>query len=484
MRHAILLLILLTAFYASGQTVLFNALYPKPGGGKGSAVIERQDGNYLIAGTTENLAGPNSEINLLLVDSDGNLIWDKTIERADTHERSISLIETSNNNYLLSGEVELFGFPYLALFDSDGLQIWEHEYPQGPIGDGAHSVGEAITGNFFFLESSLAFSLQTNLLSTLYNVSATGEQNWTKEYDFANCRSVIRTADNGYALSGIAHDSTFFNFILDSDIILIKTNNLGDTMWTRRYEEDGYSNAYTLNETNDDGYIIAGFYENPAENMDYTRAKVIRTDDSGDTLWTKKYNSLGQPSYIAPTEISSGYIMSSSRYVQGPGIFGEDSLFMQITKLTTEGDIEWMREFDGRLFNFGNNVTETSDGGFLITGTSIYSSLSPGNTILIKLDSMGGFVLSTGFPAQNRSANITVYPNPATDRLTFKFNENDGGIKRLIVFSSSGKRIKELQSTFANEIDIQINDLANGIYFYEITSHDNERFSGKFMVNK
>ena len=484
MKHLIILFLILTTFYASGQSILFNKLYTKPGGGSGSAVIERQDGNYLIAGTTENLAGPDVELNLLLVDTAGNLIWDKTIERADTHERAISLIETSDNNYLLSGEVELFGFPYLMLFDSNGVPIWEHEYPAGVLGDGAYSVGEAANGSFFFVESSLAFSLQTNLLTTLYNVSANGETNWTREFDFANCRSVIHTTDGGYALSGITHDSTFVNFILDSDIILIKTNALGDTLWTRKYEESGYSNTYTFNQTADEGYIIAGFYEGPEESMEYTRAKLIKTDAVGEPLWTKKYDSLGEPSYIAPCENSSGYIMSSSRYVQGGGLFDPDSLFMQITKLNTGGDIEWMREFDGRLFNFGNNVTETSDGGILITGTSIYSSFSPGNVILIKLDSIGDFVLSTKFPVDDTSANISVFPNPATDILSFKLNENHGGIKKLILFNGSGKRIKEFQSTFANEIAIQINELSNGIYFYEITTNDNERFAGKFMVNK
>ena len=483
MRYFTLILVLLTTTYASGQAVLFNKIYPKPTGGGASAVIERHDGKYLIAGGTSNPTEFDDDINLLLVDSVGNLIWDKVIEKADAYESTISLMETSDYNYLISGLIWPYNLPYLLLFDSDGNAIWDKEYPQGILGDGAFSIGETEGGDFFFVESSQSYMFLSNLFTTLYNVSETGETNWTKEYDFANLRSVIRTTDNGFALVGITYDSTMVVSMWESEIILVKTNSEGDTLWSRTYASEQYTNAYAVRQTADDGYIIAGFYENPLENMEYSRARLIKTNSEGDTLWTQKYDSLGEPYYIAPCVHSSGYIMSSWRYVQGE-LFSPDTFFLQITKLNTAGDIEWTREFDGGIREGGNNVTETSDGGFLLTGVSEASSYAPGNILLIKLDSIGDFVISTNFPVGDKSANISVYPNPASEFITFKLNENDKGIREISIYNINGQKVKAIHNQLTNEVEVEINDFANGIYFYEITSSAKERFAGKFVVNK
>lgn len=483
MRYFTIILLALITTQAAGQVVLFNKTYANPQGGNSAAVIERHDGKYLIAGTTLSPNGLNSDINLLLVDSVGNLIWDKIIEKANTYESAISLIETSDNNYLVSGEVWPNNFPYLLLIDGEGDLIGDNQYSSENPGNGGYSVGEAEDGSFFFVEPSVTFSSsnQTILNTTLYNVLSTGEMNWTKDYASVNSWSVIQTIDNGYALAGMANDSTY-NPIVSSDIILVKTNPVGDTLWTQKYKYDRFATAYSLLQTPDSGYLIAGFHDDLSLEDRYQGSYLIKTDAVGDTLWTKGYETLGAPHHIAVCAYSSGYIMSSSREVQAGEFGGPDSVFMHITKLDTDGNIQWSREFDGDL-SIGNNVTETSDGGFLLTGTSFLSSI-PGNIVLIKLDSIGDYVLSTKLLDDEESLHISVYPNPASEALTFKLGENDKGIQEIRIFNINGQKIKVLRSQITNEVQVDINDLSNGMYFYEVTSIGKERFLGKFVVDK
>ena len=483
MKYFTIILLAVITTHATGQVVLFNKTYANPQGSNSAAVIERYDGKYLIAGTTQNPNGLNSDINLLLVDSVGNLIWDKVVEKPNTHESAISLLETSDNNYLVSGEIWPTNFPYLLLIDGDGNLIGDNQYASENPGNGGYSVQEAEDGSFFFVEPSVSSSSNQLILNTtLYNVAITGEINWTKDFASVNSWSVIQTLDNGYALTGMVNDSTYNQYMLQNDIILIKTNPIGDTLWTQKYKYDRFATAYSLLQTPDAGYLIAGFHDDLSFENRYQGSYLIKTDEVGDTLWTKSYGELGEPRHIVACAYSSGYIMSSYREVQTGDFGGPDSVFMHITKLDTDGNIQWSREFDGDL-SLGNNVTETSDGGFLLTGTSFISPM-PYNIVLIKLDSIGEFVVSTKLLDGEKSSHISVYPNPASEVVTFKLSANDKGIQEISIFNITGQKIKELSTQAINEVQVGINELSNGMYFYEVTSSDKERFSGKFVVDK
>ena len=68
------------------------------------------------------------------------------------------------------------------------------------------------------------------------------------------------------------------------DLLLVKTNEIGDTMWTRTigsyYREEGFSVQQTL----DGGYILAG-----VTGSNWNDVYLVKTDETGDTVWTKTY---------------------------------------------------------------------------------------------------------------------------------------------------------------------------------------------------
>ena len=109
---------------------------------------------------------------------------------------------------------------------------------------------------------------------------------WTKTFcgiDYAIGFSVQQTKDDGYILTGVTTtlDAT------DSDILLIKTAADGDTIWTKTFGGSDRESGYSVQQTIDDGYIVVGSsYSFNDGNSDFW---LIKTDASGDTLWTKKY---------------------------------------------------------------------------------------------------------------------------------------------------------------------------------------------------
>jgi hypothetical protein len=90
-----------------------------------------------------------------------------------------------------------------------------------------------------------------------------GDTLWTRTYGGSStdwAYSVQQTADGGYILAGFTYSfgagtSTYPN------MYLVKTNNLGDTLWTRTYGGSNYDYATSVQQTADGGYIVAGYTE-------------------------------------------------------------------------------------------------------------------------------------------------------------------------------------------------------------------------------
>ena len=111
-----------------------------------------------------------------------------------------------------------------------------------------------------------------------------GDTIWSKSYgEEGTGYSVQQTTDSGYIIAGHT-----YSFLTENDVCLIKTDVDGDTLWTKSFGEtqkDEY--GYSVQQTSDSGYIIAGYtYSFGRGNSD---VYLIKTDPVGDTLWTKTF---------------------------------------------------------------------------------------------------------------------------------------------------------------------------------------------------
>src|SRR6185295_14370851 len=92
----------------------------------------------------------------------------------------------------------------------------------------------------------------------LINTNAAGDVTWTKTYggtsvDYGN--SVQQTTDGGYIVAGSTLNFGAGNY----DVYLIKTNATGDTLWTKTFGGSDEDRGYAAEQTADGGYIVAGY---------------------------------------------------------------------------------------------------------------------------------------------------------------------------------------------------------------------------------
>ena len=200
---------------------------------------------------------------------------------------------------------------------------------------------------------------------------------WSKTFGGSNRDlgySVLETADGGYIIAG----QTDSYGVGKNDVLLLKTNSNGTWLWFRTfgglYDDVGYS----VQETSDGGYIITGgFGYSDAERIDLW---LIKTDSSGNEQWSRTFRDGGWATGREVLETRDGGFIIA-------GWNGADDVWL--IKTDSSGDKEWDRTFGGDYSDWGNSVRETTDGGYIIAAETESFGAYPRDIWLIKTDAHG-----------------------------------------------------------------------------------------------
>jgi len=205
--------------------------------------------------------------------------------------------------------------------------------------------------------------------------------------------SAQETADGSYIAAGWSNT----NSAKLVDMMLVKTDAAGGLLWTKTLggTEDDY--AQSVRETADGGFVLAGYTENTLSSY----AAVYKLNASGNTVWSRIFtNDLGSKSYsIEPTAdggfILTGYIDSFSP-VTGLVGFGMEDLYL--VKLDSSGSVVWEKRFGGTATDIGHSVIEVTGGGFVVAGTTGSFDVSQTPDIyLIRTDAVGNLLWESHF---------------------------------------------------------------------------------------
>ena len=115
------------------------------------------------------------------------------------------------------------------------------------------------------------------LLSTLFIISTLLGQGWTSTFggsegDFGNF--VLQTMDGGYIITGGTNSYGNEN----EDILFIKTDDQGIEEWDQTFGGGNDEYGYSVQQTEDGGYIITGHTLSPGG---YSDVLLIKTDLEG-----------------------------------------------------------------------------------------------------------------------------------------------------------------------------------------------------------
>ena len=149
------------------------------------------------------------------------------------------------------------------------------------------------------------------------------------------------------------------------------------------YEIEWGSEAYSIIQSKDDGYVLAGYNGNG--NGDFY---IVKLDSNANLKWTR---TIGGATISAANSViqtnDGGY--AATGYCTAYGAGGED---VYVVRLDHLGNVVWTKTIGGPDDDWGNSIVQTYDGGFAITGgTKSFGGGTPGSAdvYVIKLDSLG-----------------------------------------------------------------------------------------------
>jgi hypothetical protein len=203
---------------------------------------------------------------------------------------------------------------------------------------------------------------------------------WNKTYGGAaldNASALKTTTDGGAIITGFTTSKGSGT----KDVIVIKTNTLGDTLWTRTFGSTLADQAWGICISSNGGYTIAG--DSKSFGAGDEDIYIVHIDDNGNKLWEKTYGTNEGEKATDIKALPDGSFIISGTY----GSWNSNSNNALLMKLDQSGNILWANRYTGNGFSQGNSVYHTSDQGFVMTGNTQVGTSYDG--ILIKTNENG-----------------------------------------------------------------------------------------------
>jgi hypothetical protein len=349
--------------FAQGPDTLWTRTYGGANLNYGFSVQQTADGGYIIAGYTDSFGAGGFDVYVIKTNSYGDTLWTKTYGGSED-DKGYSVQQTTDGGYIIVGNSESFGGGdaniYLIKTDANGDTMWTKTY--GGSGDDRGRSVQQTTDGGYIIAGDTYISGQTYVI--LIKTDANGSTTWIEYYGGASYdwgHSVQQTTDGGYIIAGITDSFGAGNY----DVYLIKTDANGDTLWTKTYGGTGYDYGLSVQQTTDDGYVIAGRTRSFGSGQE--DVYLVKTNSNGDTLWTKTYG--GEDAdygYSVQQTTDGGYVIAG--YTNSSGASYID---VYLIKTDANGDTLWTKTYGGSNNDIAHSVQQTIDCGYIIAGYTL-----------------------------------------------------------------------------------------------------------------
>ncbi len=410
-KYILLLFFFIFSLTAKSQSQ-FEWTLADTANGNASGILLTSTGDYLVTGGTFSF-GSFKRALLTKLDSAGHVLWAKTFgyTYADRFSRSF---ETPEGNYLVSGTVadtNRLDFDILMTkLDTSGAVLWSKQYGNLSYGEylpPLHTVVQLPDSGFALVGGTEFFTPQGDLL--IIRADKNGDTLWTRVYQGIyrdELGSISATADGGFIICG--RTNSFDNFIMD--IFLLKIDVAGNFQWAKRYGGSVWDEGTGALQTFDGGYAVCGSVRSFSSAGEYD-ALIFKTDSAGNFQWaTSLSDTLNDVFYSIVQTADSGLVAVGN----AESFSGSDTTDVIISKVSSLGVPLWSKIYGGVNTDEAYLLETTADGGLMASGISYsFNNGNHSDPYLIRTDADGNSCTSQNvFP-------VITYPALIEDTVTF-----------------------------------------------------------------
>lgn len=409
----------------------------------GNSILQTLDSGYVVTGYHEY----PEIINLIKLDKNGDIQFARDICEGEAY----SVIQCNDTGYIIAGRKYFNGSSRTFAFktNSIGDTVWTIFFNDSQISD-IWQVKQTSDNYYIFIGRK---KIGINYKTMVLKVNNNGIIIWTKilssPQDFdeqGRCLSIKQ--NNNILVAGQFNNSHAF---------ICELNSEGDSIWHKTYPIGIGGVNSILN--SGDGFIYASIGSEGS-------AIIMKTNLTGDIIWTKYYNNTMQFLY-----------QSNSIDFQNNGIIiggGSSNSFpsnwdLVLFKINFNGDTLWTRRFiNGQ---YADQIKATNDGGIILIA----------NNHILKLDSIGISHLSSiqNDLIRTKSYPVRVCPNPFCETTRFDF---DIPISMVNIYNTDGTIVDTYLTDKKSSIIFNKEKLSKGLYYYKAKSADKNEYCGKLII--
>lgn len=432
---------------------------------RGHQLMELEDGYVVFGWKEEKTIGGIYQFSdttrplIMKVDKHGIVLWNKRYRNNTCNFALGNCIKNSRDELIGAGTSLMPGdscgfWPsetipqldnqlYIQKINDQGEIIWQKTIgeSENKTAQGAVGITPTKDGNYFIIGID-------NDFPWLLKINEQGDTLWTKKYPslFGKGVVLITSTNGGYLI---------FSYF---GSLITKINEQGDLIWTKNSPKP-YGG---IKPSKDGGFLLLTYTQISTQVF----TVITKIDNDLNYLWQKTYSAYG---FNAMCETSDGnYIICNKDFA----------------KVSPDGKIIWNKRFWGL-----NNITpwyyfldvmETSDGGYLATG------FYDGNTFLIKTDCNGNLEWDTQSCLLPTEQHVLAFPNPFSDNITFQLPDiNKDEDKVTVKLTNTLGQIIFTQDYFdQNIITLNSSSISDGLYIYSIYLNEQLYKSDKIIKAK
>lgn len=217
--------------------------------------------------------------------------------------------------------------------------------------------------------------------------------------------SSIQTLDGCYVIAGYTKSYGAGA----RDAYVVKTDSLGNVLWAKTYGGPADDEAVTIKQTSDSGFIIVGKTKSFGAGND--DLYLVRTDASGNMLWSKTYGSPYADEGADVLQINGGFLVL--------GGYNDEGMDVLLMKINDNGDTIKVKKYDSFIWyvpggwgywDHGKEIKQAPDGNYIIIGYT-YNNSSPHNfPMYLKVDTNLNLIwfVNTNLVGANNATNSCV----------------------------------------------------------------------------
>lgn len=369
------------------------------------SIIQTTDGGYIVAGQTKSddgdVSGNHSYYKwdywIVKMDSVGTLQWQKCLGGSG-HDYAQCIRQTFDGGYIVAGytasnDGDVSGNHggsdyWVVKLDSLGVLQWQ-KCLGGSSSERAYSIQQ--TSDTGYIIAGDANSLNGDVSGGhgypdywIVKLNSIGELQWQKclggsYYDYA--KSIQQTTDLGYIIAGYTASndgdvSGNNGYGTSMDYWIVKIDSIGTLQWQKCLGGTNDEHAYSIQQTNDEGFIIAGSTRSSNGDVSGRHGSedywIVKLDSVGELQWQKCLGgTMVDEAHSIQQTADTGYIIVGETYSNNYDVSGNHGMNdYWIVKLDSVGVLQWQKCLGGTVGDEANSVQQTTDGGYIIAGWS------------------------------------------------------------------------------------------------------------------